>query len=93
VRTLAIAALAGGFLFGMTSLAFAEAEELDARIVSLDVTVEVERDGSMEVRHKFDLQVDGDEIKRGPCLNFVTAYKGRVPEGSYWTWWNFSKFC
>ncbi len=64
------------FLVGLSPLVKAEEEELDARIVSLDVTVDVERDGSMEVRHKFDLQIDGKEIKRGPCLNFVTAYKG-----------------
>ncbi len=60
----------------LVSFSIAAPEEVEPRIVSLDVTVDVGRDGSMKVRHQFDLQVDGEEIKRGPCLNFVTAYKG-----------------
>ncbi len=49
---------------------------MDARVLSLEVLAEVERDGTIEVEQRFSLQVDGEVIKRGPLLKFLTVFKG-----------------
>ncbi|MEM9280728.1 MAG: hypothetical protein AAGA96_02785 [Verrucomicrobiota bacterium] len=49
---------------------------IDARVLSLQVTSKVDREGWVVTEKRFSLQVDGKDIKRGPCLSFLTVYEG-----------------
>lgn len=45
-------------------------------IESLDVLVEVLRDGRVRLEQTFVLRVTGASIRRGPVLNYLTAFRG-----------------
>jgi hypothetical protein len=51
-------------------------EESSERVVSLDSTIRVKRDGTVDVEQRFLLRVEGKRIERGPCLNFLTVFRG-----------------
>ena len=50
--------------------------EKGERYLSLESVQEVRRDGTILIENRFTVQVDGDRIKRGPRLSFLTAYRG-----------------
>lgn len=53
------------------------AHELEGeRIQSLQTLFEVRRDGTVDVELRFSVAVEGETIKRGPCLHFVTVFEG-----------------
>lgn len=45
-------------------------------VKSLEVSVDVLRDGKVEVEQNFLLSLSGSGIKRGPILSYVTVYQG-----------------
>ncbi len=46
------------------------------RIVTLESTHTIKRDGKVDVEVEFDLISEGISVKRGPCLNFLRVYRG-----------------
>lgn len=48
----------------------------EERVRSLESVQEVRRDGTILLEYRFSVQANGDAIKRGPCLNFLTVYRG-----------------
>ncbi len=54
----------------------APGDEKPERILSLSADYEIRRDGSVVFEQRFRLLVGGGEIKRGPVLNYLTAFRG-----------------
>lgn len=46
------------------------------RILSLESTHTIKRDGKVDVDIEFDLVSEGISVKRGPCLNYLQVYRG-----------------
>lgn len=46
------------------------------RILSLESTHTIKRDGRVDVEVEFDLVSEGISVKRGPCLNLLKVYRG-----------------
>tara|TARA_R110000850_G_scaffold148917_3_gene271356 strand:+ start:615 stop:1331 length:717 start_codon:yes stop_codon:yes gene_type:complete len=42
----------------------------------LEANIDVARNATVKIEYRFDLRVDGDDVKRGPCLNFLTVFEG-----------------
>lgn len=45
-------------------------------IETVDILIEVLRDGRVRTEHTFGLRVTGRTIRRGPVLNYLTAFRG-----------------
>lgn len=67
------------FLIGGLALAspvMASHEHAEEKIVSLEAAYTVRRDGKLNVKQTFQVQVEGHEIRKGPCLSYLTVYQG-----------------